>query len=134
MTLLDTQGYVDFAAEMERTLPVLDYVVLVVSGSNGVQGHTETLWRLLSRYEVPVFLFVNKMDLAGCDEALLAVMVQMEPARIVYVSCDSATLTRDLKYLCGAGYGLERVQPVDMFPMTVRVETVVMLSHKKPTA
>ena len=64
----------------------------------------------------------------GCDEALLAVMVQMEPARIVYVSCDSATLARDLKYLCGAGYGLERVQPVDMFPMTVGVQTVCLLS------
>ena len=68
----------------------------------------------------------------GCDEALLATMAQMEPGRIVYVSCDSATLARDLKVLCSAGYRLERVQPVDMFPMTVHVETVVMLSHKKP--
>ncbi len=71
VTLLDTPGHVDFAAEMERTLSVLDYAVLVVSGSDGVQGHTETLWRLLSRYEVPVFLFVNKMDLAGCDRERL---------------------------------------------------------------
>lgn len=71
VTLLDTPGHVDFAAEMERTLSVLDYAVLVVSGSDGVQGHTETLWRLLSRYGVPVFLFVNKMDLAGCDRERL---------------------------------------------------------------
>lgn len=62
VTLLDTPGHVDFSAEMERTLQVLDAAVLVVSGADGVQGHTETLWHLLSRYQVPVFLFVNKMD------------------------------------------------------------------------
>ena len=65
MTLLDTPGHVDFSAEMERTLSVLDYAILVISGLDGVQGHTRTLWRLLSRYQIPVFLFVNKMDLAG---------------------------------------------------------------------
>ena len=65
ITLLDTPGHVDFSAEMERTLQVLDYAILVISGSDGVQGHTRTLWRLLSRYEVPTFLFINKMDLAG---------------------------------------------------------------------
>ncbi len=64
ITLLDTPGHVDFSAEMERTLQVLDYAVLLVSGSEGVQAHTETLWRLLSRYGIPVFVFVNKMDLA----------------------------------------------------------------------
>ncbi|MCD8073470.1 MAG: TetM/TetW/TetO/TetS family tetracycline resistance ribosomal protection protein [Lachnospiraceae bacterium] len=73
MTLLDTPGHVDFSAEMERTLQVLDYAVLVISGADGVQSHVETLWRLLTRYEVPVFLFVNKMDQPGTDrEALLA--------------------------------------------------------------
>ena len=66
-TLLDTPGHVDFSAEMERTLQVLDYAVLVISGTDGVQGHTRTLWRLLRHYEVPVFLFVNKMDLPGTD-------------------------------------------------------------------
>lgn len=65
ITLLDTPGHVDFSAEMERTLQVLDYAVLVISGTDGVQGHTRTLWRLLKRYEVPTFLFINKMDLAG---------------------------------------------------------------------
>jgi len=65
ITLLDTPGHVDFSAEMERTLQVLDYAILVISGLDGVQGHTKTLWRLLARYRIPVFLFVNKMDLAG---------------------------------------------------------------------
>jgi small GTP-binding protein len=63
LILLDTPGHVDFSAEMERTLSVLDYAVLVVSGSEGVQGHTETLWKLLETYHVPTFLFVNKMDM-----------------------------------------------------------------------
>ena len=73
ITLLDTPGHVDFSAEMERTLQVLDYAVLVISGADGVQGHTETLWRLLGQYKIPVFLFVNKMDQAGTDrERVLA--------------------------------------------------------------
>ena len=66
-TLLDTPGHVDFSAEMERTLQVLDCAILVVSGADGVQAHTRTLWRLLERHGLPVFLFVNKMDLAGTD-------------------------------------------------------------------
>ena len=71
ITLLDTPGHVDFSAEMERTLQVLDYAVLVISGSDGVQGHTETLWRLLERYGIPTFLFVNKMDQKGTERAAL---------------------------------------------------------------
>ncbi len=71
VTLLDTPGHVDFSAEMERTLQVLDCAILVVSGADGVQGHTETLWRLLKRYEIPTFLFVNKMDQPGTDRQLL---------------------------------------------------------------
>ena len=57
----------DFSAEMERTLPVLDYALLLISGSDGIQGHTETLWRLLDRYKIPTFLFINKMDQEGTD-------------------------------------------------------------------
>ena len=71
LTLLDTPGHVDFSAEMERTLSVLDAAVLVISGADGVQGHTEKLWRLLRAYQVPVFLFVNKMDQPGIDRAAL---------------------------------------------------------------
>ncbi len=73
IALLDTPGHVDFSAEMERTLQVLDYAILVISGADGVQGHVQTLWRLLKRYEIPVFLFINKMDQQGTDkEKLLA--------------------------------------------------------------
>ncbi|MCI9078598.1 MAG: 23S rRNA (uracil(1939)-C(5))-methyltransferase RlmD [Lachnospiraceae bacterium] len=68
----------------------------------------------------------------GCDEKLLQTIAEMQPARIVYVSCDPATLARDLKYLCGKGYEVEKVQPVDMFCQSYHVETVVQLSHKKP--
>ena len=71
ITLLDTPGHVDFSSEAERTMGVLDYAILVISGTDGVQGHTMTLWRLLKRYGVPVFLFINKMDLAGADRAAL---------------------------------------------------------------
>ena len=67
ITLLDTPGHVDFSAEMERTLQVLDYAILVISGSDGIQGHTETLWKLLSQYKIPTFLFINKMDLKVRD-------------------------------------------------------------------
>ncbi|MDO0825143.1 translation factor GTPase family protein [Desulfosporosinus nitroreducens] len=68
ITLLDTPGHVDFSAEMERTLQVLDYAILVISGADGVQGHTKTLWRLLHTYRIPVFLFINKMDQIGADK------------------------------------------------------------------
>ncbi len=76
LTLLDTPGHVDFSAEMERTLQVLDYAVLLVSATDGVQGHTRTLWRLLERYQVPVFVFVNKMDQNGADRAALLAQLQ----------------------------------------------------------
>lgn len=75
---LDTPGHVDFSAEMERTLQVLDYAVLVVSGADGVQGHTKTLWRLLTRYHIPVFLFINKMDQMGTDKEKLLEEAQRE--------------------------------------------------------
>lgn len=70
-TLLDTPGHVDFSAEMERTLQILDYAVLVINGTDGVQGHTRTLWSLLGRYRIPVFLFINKMDQEGTDRTRL---------------------------------------------------------------
>lgn len=67
VVLLDTPGHVDFSAEMERTLQILDYAVLIIGGTDGVQGHVETLWRLLRQYKIPVFLFINKMDQDGAD-------------------------------------------------------------------
>ena len=109
-TLLDTPGHVDFSAEAERVLQVLDCAVLVVSGSDGVQAHTRTLWRLLERYAVPTFLFLNKMDLAGTDrEALLAELKQRLDGGCVDFSlprsalaeeaavCDEALLERYLE-------------------------------------
>ena len=71
ITLVDTPGHVDFSAETERTMRVMDYAVLVISGTDGVQSHTSTLWKLLRKYEVPVFIFVNKMDLIGADRAAI---------------------------------------------------------------
>lgn len=76
LTMLDTPGHVDFSGEMERTLQVIDYAILVISGTDGVQSHTMTVWKLLERYHVPVFLFVNKMDLAGADKS--AVMQELQ--------------------------------------------------------
>ena len=71
VNLLNTPGHVDFSAEMERTLQVLDYAVLVISGADGIQGHTETLWKLLKLYDIPTFIFINKMDQQGTDQAAL---------------------------------------------------------------
>ena len=76
--LVDTPGHVDFSAEAERTMPVLDCAVLVISGTDGVQAHTVTLWRLLERYNVPVFLFINKMDLPGADREKLLEQLQQQ--------------------------------------------------------
>ena len=76
VTLVDTPGHVDFSAEAERVMPVLDCAVLVISGTDGIQAHTVTLWRLLERYGVPVFLFINKMDLPGADRARLLAQLQ----------------------------------------------------------
>ena len=78
ITILDTPGHVDFSAEMERTLQVLDYAILVISGTDGVQGHTRTLWRLLRHYNIPTFLFVNKMDLPGADKEVVQQQLKTE--------------------------------------------------------
>ncbi len=82
MTLLDTPGHIDFSAEMERTLSVLDYAILVISGTDGVQAHTETLWRLLSHYHIPTFLFVTKMDVThqSHEDIMTKLQQQLDPA------------------------------------------------------
>ena len=94
ITLLDTPGHVDFSSEMERTLQVLDYAILVVSGTDGVQGHTLTLWHLLKRYRIPTFLFVNKMDLDGADRNALLTELQER--------LDSSCV--DFSGACGEGF------------------------------
>ena len=94
VTLLDTPGHVDFSAEMERTLKVLDAAVLVINGADGVQGHTRTLWRLLSIYRIPVFLFINKMDQEGTDKLALL----KELARSLDEGCVSFDVPEDSFY------------------------------------
>lgn len=97
VTLLDTPGHVDFSAEMERTLQVLDYAILVISGTSGVQGHTHTLWQLLRRYQIPTFLFVNKMDIDGTDrEALLHQLQEELSEGCVDFECEQAELFEQL--------------------------------------
>lgn len=97
ITLLDTPGHVDFSAEMERTLQILDYAVLVVSGSDGIQSHVSTLWRLLARYQVPVFLFINKMDQPGTDaERLMAEMKDRLDERCVAFGRQDAAFYEDV--------------------------------------
>ena len=94
VTLLDTPGHVDFSAEMERTLQVLDCAVLIINGADGVQSHTLTLWRLLERYRVPVFLFINKMDQPGTDADRLLAGVQKElDGRCVSFACTDGERT-----------------------------------------
>ena len=78
LTLVDTPGHVDFSAEAERTMPILDCAILVISGTDGIQAHTVTLWRLLERYSIPTFLFINKMDLPGVDRRKLLAQLQQE--------------------------------------------------------
>ena len=107
ITLVDTPGHVDFVPEAERVMPILDCAVLVISGTDGVQAHTLTLWRLLERYQVPVFLFVNKMDLPGADRAALLsrLQSQLSPGCVDTAAdfeencamCDEALLERFLE-------------------------------------
>lgn len=100
-TLLDTPGHVDFSAETERTMQVLDYAVLVISGTDGVQSHTTTLWKLLRKYNIPVFLFVNKMDLIGADKAHLIDRLRKELSdRCVDFTGDFDNIDEDCATCC----------------------------------
>lgn len=119
VTLLDTPGHVDFSAEMERTLQVLDYAILVISGADGVQGHTETLWRLLSKYQVPTFLFVNKMDQDGTDTDKLMEEMQKKLSD----SCVNFSVNRDGKNRLEDGKFLETVAVCEESLLEMYLET-----------
>ena len=118
-TLLDTPGHVDFSAETERTLQVLDYAILVISGSEGVQSHTVTLWKLLKRYTVPCFLFINKMDMNGADkEKVLADIKEKLSEHCVDFSEDDTALYENIA-LCDDAllekyYETEKVEQKDI--------------------
>lgn len=100
-TLLDTPGHVDFSAETERTMQVIDYAVLVISGTDGVQSHTTTLWKLLRKYNIPVFVFVNKMDLIGADKAHLIDRLRKELSdRCVDFTGDFDNIDEDCATCC----------------------------------
>ena len=115
VTLLDTPGHVDFSAEMERTLQVLDYAILVINGMDGVQSHTMTLWRLLERYQIPTFLFVNKMDQQGTDhEALLNDLKQH-----LHENCVDFGRTQD------ADYGMYELTPEQLENIAVCEEDIL---------
>lgn len=118
VSLLDTPGHVDFATEMERTLQVLDYAILVISGSDGVQGHTETLWKLLERYKIPTFTFVNKMDLEGTDPQ--AIMLDLKNR--LSDGCINFSLDHESKeFMENLAVREERV--LDKYLETDRIET-----------
>ncbi len=116
ITLLDTPGHVDFSTEMERTLCVLDYAILVISASEGVQSHTETLWRLLRRYQIPTFLFVNKMDIAQTDASVLIKALQQK----LSANCIDFTLPENHDFFESLAMCDERI--LQQFLDTDRVE------------
>ena len=103
VTLLDTPGHVDFSAEMERVLGVLDYAVLLISASDGVQGHTQTLWELLMQYDVPVFLFINKMDQPGTDreKILSELKIRLDSGCVDFTDVTSESCQEDIAALRG---------------------------------
>ncbi len=101
ITLLDTPGHVDFSAEMERTLQVLDYAIVVISGADGVQGHSKTLWHLLSVYQIPVFIFINKMDQNGTNkEAIMRQLKKQLDDRCIEFAQDETEQFRDQLAMC----------------------------------
>ena len=123
MTLLDTPGHVDFSAEMERTLMVLDYAVLVISASDGVQAHTQTLWRLLKRYEIPVFLFINKMDQPGTDRTaiLLELKKQLSDGCIDFTNLSAGTQENDKDSAVMEEIAMEDENAMESFLETGRI-------------
>ena len=125
VTLLDTPGHVDFSSEMERTLQVLDYAILVISGADGVQGHTMTLWRLLERYQIPTFLFVNKMDLPDTrpEELLEQLSARLHPGCVNF----SAPDWEENAALCDEGV-MESYLETGELP---REQVISLIRHRK---
>ncbi len=121
MTLLDTPGHVDFSAEMERTLQVLDYAILVISGADGVQAHTRTLWKLLKQYQIPVFLFVNKMDQPGTDREQLLAELQGQLSENCYDFSDVSAIGEDLA-MCAEGLMEEYLETGRLSKESIRRE------------
>ena len=119
VTLVDTPGHVDFSAEMERTLQVLDAAVLVISGSDGIQGHTRTLWYLLKRYGIPTFLFVNKMDQPGCDKAALLAELKegLDEGCVDFSAGEDSGFYEEI-----ATYAIDSEEALESFLETGRVE------------
>ena len=122
LTLLDTPGHVDFSAETERTLQVLDYAVLVLSGTDGVQSHTRTLWKLLERHQTPVFVFLNKMDLAGADRVKLLEQLEREFGNCVDFSAGAAERDEDVA-MCSEE-ALDRFLETGAVPETLTAELI----------
>ena len=120
ITLLDTPGHVDFSAEMERTLRVLDYAILIISGADGVQGHTETLWKLLGEYNVPVFIFVNKMDQNGTDKEKILEDIREK----LTDSCVDFTDTASEEFYENIAMSDEHVMEDYLDNMTVSIEDI----------
>lgn len=127
VTLLDTPGHVDFSAEMERTLMVLDYAVLIISGADGVQGHTRTLWRLLKRYHIPVFLFINKMDQDGTDRKRLLKEVREE----LHENCVDFTEAGSEGFYDALAMCAEEAMNEFLDTDTIRDDTIAALIRKR---
>ena len=121
ITLLDTPGHVDFCAEMERTLQIMDYAILVISGSDGVQGHTYTLWKLLKRYEIPAFVFVNKMDRPQADqrELLLELRAKLGEGFVDFTERNSREFYEETA-VCGEELLEEFLQQGTILPDNIR--------------
>ena len=127
ITLVDTPGHGDFAAEAERVLPVLDCAVLIISGTDGIQAHTLTLWRLLERYQVPTFLFINKMDLPGCNREKLMEQLQTQFSSGCVDFCGSADEIAEAAAICSASFLLCPC-PVPMWLLFIITSTVKLRS------
>lgn len=134
ITILDTPGHVDFAAEMERTLQVLDYAVLVISASDGIQAHTRTLWRLLRDYNIPVFVFVNKMDQPDNDQSkLLEELTELSEDMIAFTDYQAGMVTTDpdMYENIAVASGDETILDYYFEHQSIPQDTICELIHKR---